>query len=777
MPVNFLFIHVNEWATLDSPDTVPISQGYLLAYLRKHGFDGTILGDYKGSPLAAAVVDRALKELQPKVIGFSVYEENINRVRLWGRYLKKKSPDFLTIIGGPQVTFMPPEGLIQLDEMDILCRGEGETVMLALARALESGAPLDTVPGISFKRAGEVVDTPRRPQILDLNTYPSPYLDSTLDPAGRSRLILLSSRGCTSPCTFCYTSRASEHQVRFHSLDRVTDEMLFLKERGIRDFWFADPNFAYSRTRLTNLLERIIDKVPDITFWCQTRYNLIDEELLALLKRAGAHTIAFGLESADPDVLARIKKGLDPDRMTRVIRMVKDAGIEVELFTIYGLPGETFARGVETLRFVRKNGVAIEGNSISQQVHLFHGTPISADPAGHGVRPLAVTKPAYLSVCRDFETDAMTKEQIRQLSLLWRLNRTDFAEYLHTGRDLFTVAGFISKNRRDLTSTPDAEMMLARIYLQLEEYEAASACFDFLEQGFGGDAEVRSFLDGDFTGYKIKRRTVAKPGSLVIYDCRATVNGRPAEETEAYFQDAILGRSHLLPEFEAALIGLKSGRITQCELVFPEDYGNENLAGRKALFMIYLHQALDPVPLRGREEVMRLAPRNIYRYNDLPALKEHNQKLYYLTLRDHTLRGLTQDMNDFLALLNFYLRLDFRDKVDEMLALLPPDRSLHGHVIRILAANGRSGRILSLLPEMPADNDEAIERIKALIALDRLDEAEGEVLAPRLDHNVQALDLRVGLASLREKPVAEYLKRMADLLDHQILNLRRLPLF
>ena len=66
--------------------------------------------------------------------------------------------------------------------------------------------------------------------------------------------------------------------------------------------------------------------------------------------------------------LHTIKKGLQPDRLSQVIAMVQAAGIEVELFTLFGLPGETKAH-------------------ISQQLHLFFGTPIADDPARHGIIP------------------------------------------------------------------------------------------------------------------------------------------------------------------------------------------------------------------------------------------------------------------------------------------------------------------------------------------------------------------------------------------------------
>ncbi|MFZ5769912.1 MAG: radical SAM protein [Thermodesulfobacteriota bacterium] len=766
---NFLFIHVNEWATIDSPDTIPISQAYALAALRKHGQRGAILGDYKGSPLAPQLLRDKLDSEKPDVLGFSVYDENINRVLVWARYAKQLRPDLLVILGGPQITFMPGEALLQMKDVDILCRGEGETVLPALGRALEDGLPLSGVAGITFLEQGKVIDTPAAQMVEDLDSMPSPYLEGLIDTSGKSRVILLTSRGCTSPCTFCYTTRASNKRVRFHSLDRVAAEINYLQARGINDFWFADPNFAFSRSRLVALLEKIIADCRPLTFWCQTRYNLMDEELLALLKKAGAHTIAFGLESADDGVLSRIRKGLEPQKLARVIGEVQQAGLNVELFTLFGLPGETFAQAQKTLDFVKANRVAISGNSISQQLHLFFGVPILDDHGAHGIKPLAVTKPAYLSICRDFATDAMSEEEIRRMSMLWRLNRQDFQENIAEETNLFEVAGFITANLEALSCRPEALLMLARIYLQLEEFPAAHQCLMQLREKFPHEPAVQHFLAGPFTGYRSRRRGIAADGCKVIYDCKGIVNGQVVPATEAYYRDAVLGCGRLLPDFEAGLRGMKAGRVSQYPVSFPADYGHSELAGRTVLFQVFLHQVLEPVSLEHPEALLDNPPRNIYRFNDLEGLRKQNENLYYLVLKDTLPQKLVQEMTDFLSLINFYLKLGFRQQAEQLLDLLPRNGATLEHAGRIVLANGWPEMAYEMLGAMAGSSSEAaINCAKALIKMKRFEEAEELVGSPLLGHDIQALDLRVGLASLRRQPLDVYLARMADLLDRQV---------
>ncbi len=766
-------MHVNEWADFETTDALPLSQGYILANLKKHGYSGHIIGEYKNRPLAPHDFHNELKRLRPEAIGFSVYEENFRRVRVWARMAKSLDPGITVVLGGPQVTFMPAEGLAQMAEVDVLCRGEGEEVMLNIARALDHGKPLTDVAGICCRVNGSLVETGECPGLEELDNLPSPYLDDTIDFRGKSRVILLSSRGCASSCTFCYTPRACARKVRYHSVERLIEEMKYLQSQGVNDFWFADPNFAQSRKRLETFLEAIINRVPGASFWCQTRYNLVDGKLLALLKRAGAHTIAFGLESAHAPTLKRINKRLDLEKMSKAVSLSQDAGIDVELFTLFGLPGESMENAMSTLDFVKRSKVRVEGNSISQQLHVFFGTPISENPAEHGISALPMAKPAYRSICRDFQTDSMSEEEIRQMSLIWRLNRQDFHDDVASATNLFSIAGFITRHKKYLDSRPEADMMLYKIYMELDEPAAAAACLERLGKKFQGNSEVDALLTGPFTCFKTKRRAIAHQGCKVIFDCKGLMHGSVVPETECRFSIATLGNSVLLADFEKGLMGMKAGSASQFNVVFPEDYGNSKLAGQRLVFQVYLYQVLEPVIFALPEEMGLKAAKNMYRFDDLIHLKMYNENLYYMVLRDSVLHSFSGNLNDMVSLLNYYLKLGFMEKAMDIAYSFPREPLIMGHVGRILQINGFPEEAIEFLL-LAADTNEEIEnqRIKAHIALKQYREAEEVAGDPRLATSLQTMNLRVKLASLLDLPVPEYLRRLDLLLDSQIKMMR-----
>jgi anaerobic magnesium-protoporphyrin IX monomethyl ester cyclase len=765
MPVHFLFIHVNLLAPLSSPDTIPISEASILAHLKSHGFTGQILGDFADTPLKPGVLAKAIQTTQPLAIGFTAYQENIEQIRLWARFAKKLSRVIKIIIGGPQVTFMPAEGLRHMPEVDFLCRGEGEDVMLGLARALVEGSDTARVPGLCFLQGDEVIETGPAYGAKDLDTYASPYLMDLIDLTCKDRAVMLTSRGCSYDCVFCYTPRASRRRVRFYSTERIIDEMKYIKSKGIRAFWFADTNFSFSRKRLVTLVEGIIREVPGITFWCQTRYDLVNREVLSLLRRAGADNMAYGLESANPAVLERINKSIDLERLSEVIRLTQEAGINVELFSMFGLPGETFDQALGTLTFAKKNRVAIEGNSISQQAHLFFGTPMNDDASAYGIRPFPRTRPAYLSICRDYETDTMSADEIRRVSLIWRLNRNDFAEDVEAGRNLFHKAAFITQNLRALAGQPEAMCLLARIYLALEEYDAALDCMNLLSKDFPEDQAVQELLAGPFLCFKVSRDT-GRAGFKVIYDCQGSVDGSVVPATCGRFQDAILGEGMLLPEFEKYLERMHPGEYTRFDMTFPVAYGQKHLAGKVATFRVHVYHTMEPVPVESYRDLDEEALHNAYELEDVEGLRQHNINLYYMVLHRAMMRGVLPEMTDALMLTNLYLKLGFVDLATALIAKLPENATILSHGAHIFRMNGQPHKALELLDKIGKDGPrERVIRAQALFDLNRLEESEAMVRDTNLPNDIQLADLRVQLATRLALPVEAFLEREEALLD------------
>jgi len=419
--LRILLLEVNPYV----PPSMPISLGYLAASLKREGHEVRIVNMSESGRLSPLSFAEILEEMRPQLVGFAVYQRNMLVVRGLCRAVKETLPDAKIILGGPQATFMPSEALRVLREVDFLCRGEGEVVVLEVVRALESGRIRGPVPGTTTRveddhwEEGEEVRGPE-----DLDAYPSPFLEGVLELRGLEEAIMLTSRGCPYGCLFCYTPRAFGRKVRYHSVDRVLEEISWLRSRGLERFWLADPSFSFNRSRTVELMERIAARGLRAKFWLETRADLVDEEILDLMARAGVEMVAYGLESASDRVLERIGKGISPGEVKRAVLKTMERGMGVELFSQYGLPGETLRDALNTLEFVRSL-VPVRGNTNAQQMRLYFGCPISDDPGSFGIRPLDEKRPPYISVGPRYETEWMTVEDIHKVRDAWKAASLD----------------------------------------------------------------------------------------------------------------------------------------------------------------------------------------------------------------------------------------------------------------------------------------------------------------------------------------------------------------
>jgi radical SAM superfamily enzyme YgiQ (UPF0313 family) len=286
--------------------------------------------------------------------------------------------------------------------------------------------PFSALLGVSYKDTdGTAHDTAALEGFTDLDHYPSPYLDDVFDYSRMREAIMLTSRGCPHHCIYCYTPRAFNRRVCFHSVDRVIEEIKWIRRKGVRRLWFADPNISFKSARLIELLDRILEEGLEPEMWLQTRADLVTPSLMKKMKQAGVHTIAFGLESASERVMAKLDKHVSIQKVADAIRMAQNENIEVELFTMFGLPYETFDDALQTLDFVKKNNVKIMGNTNSQQMQIYFGTHMAQHYQDLNIRPLNNNRPAYLSIGSQYETDYMSHDQIHKIQGLWRANSLD----------------------------------------------------------------------------------------------------------------------------------------------------------------------------------------------------------------------------------------------------------------------------------------------------------------------------------------------------------------
>jgi len=390
-------------------DFFPISLGYIAASLKADDIEAVVAEVDQITERTGREVANFVITYKPTAVGFSVYQANIKLALQLARLVKMIDPEIVVVFGGPQAGFMPKEALRQMREVDVIMRGEGENLWPALVRCIIANSDPARIKGIVFMRDDTVIETLPAPLVGDLDCLSSPFAFNVFDLRQHETAVMLTSRGCCFNCAFCYTPRAFGRRIRIHSPGRVLADMSICVKARIRRFFFADPSFTFDKKRVASIMRGIIKRRWKVDIWCETRTDLIDRPLLALMAKAGVRYIAYGLESVDPRVNKTLRKPIDLDQFEKIIKLTREVGIEPEVFTLYGLPGQSRESCFKTLDFLKRLGIKIVGNSAGQQLHLFFGTDIADAPARYGIRLLKKRRPLYLSPGTDFETKHMKR--------------------------------------------------------------------------------------------------------------------------------------------------------------------------------------------------------------------------------------------------------------------------------------------------------------------------------------------------------------------------------
>jgi radical SAM superfamily enzyme YgiQ (UPF0313 family) len=243
-----------------------------------------------------------------------------------------------------------PEYFLRKTGADVVVIGEGEVTILELLQQLESKQPLNSVAGIAYLDNGRLIRTAPRALIENIDTIPFPAWD--LFPMDHYSLLrlpniknsqrclpVLSGRGCTFTCNFCYRM---DQGFRARSTESIIEEIQILKkDYKISYIAFSDELLMSSKERTVELCESFIKAQLNITWDCNGRLNYATPEVLKAMKAAGCVFINYGIESMDEQALRNMKKALTVKQIITGVENTITAGISPGLNIIFGNIGET----------------------------------------------------------------------------------------------------------------------------------------------------------------------------------------------------------------------------------------------------------------------------------------------------------------------------------------------------------------------------------------------------------------------------------------------------
>jgi radical SAM superfamily enzyme YgiQ (UPF0313 family) len=253
----------------------------------------------------------------------------------------------------------------------VYLKQEREWTTLAAVKVCLSVGNLEEVPGLVIKQPdGELVDT-GFPLKRSMEQLPLPdfealrfneYLQKRYEASGTRATLIETMHGCLFHCSYCSHGN-TDKKVTFKSARQVVDEIEILVHKyNVEHMEFLDSEFSVNLNRAKEICRLIIERGLKFTWYVNNRVDLVDEELLYLMKKSGCVEIAYGIETADPDLQKIINKDLDLEVAANNITMTKKAGITVSLFMMIGIPGEnreSIEKNIEFLSRVKPDEFAV----------------------------------------------------------------------------------------------------------------------------------------------------------------------------------------------------------------------------------------------------------------------------------------------------------------------------------------------------------------------------------------------------------------------------------
>ncbi len=331
---------------------------YIAAVLEGAGHDVKYL-DYSAEHYTVGDTALALGRYREKFdfIGLTATTPLIDNALVIAEQAKEIFPDVKIVLGGTHPSIMPTEAMSN-SAVDFVVMGEGEETMLELV----NGHEVSQISGLCYKQNGQIIKNSLRPLIPDLDTIPPPAyhllpMDKYHPSVGFYKrlpsMVLLATRGCSGQCTFCYN--AFKGRIRKRPARKIIEEIKVLqRDYGIKEIAFVDDTFTLFKDVVKDFCDIIEKEKIDVTWSCFTRADKIDEDLLRAMKRAGCHSILFGVESADEQILKNIKKGISLSKSVEAVKLARQVGIETRVSFMIGNQGETEETIKKTIDFAIK---------------------------------------------------------------------------------------------------------------------------------------------------------------------------------------------------------------------------------------------------------------------------------------------------------------------------------------------------------------------------------------------------------------------------------------
>lgn len=354
----------NILSSIGLPFFPVLSLATIAAQAKKNGHKVEIL-DLAYRDYDPSIVLNRVKENSYDIVGFTGTTPLFPQVIQLSNSIKKISQSIFTIGGGPHCSALP-EKSIEEANLNAVCVGEGDFTLAQIA----DGVALKEISGLVYRNDnGTIQRNPQRDWIKNLDDLPMPawdLFDIEEYVPYTSRLLAKrppvsffeTTRGCVFQCDYCASKITKGSMLRKKSVDRVIEEIKYMKSFGVNEFFIVDDIFTTDVERTKEICKRIINERIDMLWQCQNgiRVDAGDQEMFNLMRKAGCYKVAFGFESGNDEVLKEFGKGgrATVETAFKTVKMARKAGIDVFGYFMIGLLNDNEQTMRDTIEFGRK---------------------------------------------------------------------------------------------------------------------------------------------------------------------------------------------------------------------------------------------------------------------------------------------------------------------------------------------------------------------------------------------------------------------------------------
>lgn len=336
----------------------PLGLLYISSSLSLAGHNVKVI-DYCKIPFSRKLLFDEIDNFKPILVGISVYTENVDKAFKICKGIKKKYPDVNTVLGGPQAS-LEPIYTVSNPYVDFVLKFEGESTFLELVESLDSNQKIlrtDQIYSIAIKKSdSKVLNSMVRKDICDLDLLPFPLRTKADIKDYGTILNIVTSRGCPGRCIYCSATALSGAKYRTRSIINTYLEIVYMlnlfsnKENII---YILDDTFTAITSRVVEFTDLIQRFNCSFKWRCESRVDVITEEITKKLASSNCIGIAFGVESGSQHVLDKIHKNIVLEQAENVVNLMYKYNIYTSLNFMLGHYCDTYESMEKTYNYIK----------------------------------------------------------------------------------------------------------------------------------------------------------------------------------------------------------------------------------------------------------------------------------------------------------------------------------------------------------------------------------------------------------------------------------------